>query len=336
MPELVQRERDWLYQPGNPELTETVERAYAAYEPMAKFPEAKASAEFAFTRTAAVSGLTYEDMVQDQQHLTALGLIFQHTLSRAPSAAEVSKYLPQLKANTQNWKSIWREQAQSAERDSRFGYYASSPLTNYKDNTGRKISEQCFGGVGPKCDAAVPAIDWLQFKPVNRFALYGQPMEYLEGPVVVGSILHDNTCVRNPAGFYCHGTEVFGEIAKNNNTPAALEWNKAVYNARDTRGWRTQFGPYPSDKNQRLEWSDDLRFVPNRHAKMARIAGLTAERVPSVVYNNGETKATLRLKAPSNTSVDQSDVEFCASKAFSRTGANPGEFTLIGPWGICR
>ncbi len=102
LPELVQRERDWLYQPGNPELTETVERAYAAYEPMAKFPEAKASAEFAFTRTAAVSGLTYADMVQDQQHLTALGLIFQHTLSRAPGAAEVSKYLPQLKANTQN------------------------------------------------------------------------------------------------------------------------------------------------------------------------------------------------------------------------------------------
>lgn len=148
-------------------------------------------------------------------------------------------------------------------------------------------------------------------------------MVYYKSAVVVGSILHDAAC-RNPEGVYCRGIkrDLWRELplVKNGNFPATREWNKAVYNTHDDRGWVGKFGPYPADDALEKTYSDDMREARyNRMTYMADVAvfGIFTAPSPSISYTAGEKRATLRLEAPAGTNLDWRDQEFCASDTSS-------------------
>jgi hypothetical protein len=112
-----------------------------------------------------------------------------------------------------------------------------------------------------------------------------------------------------------------------------MEWNKASWNVIDQRTWRETFGPYPTDITWRdLEWYDDIRPVPNRVAKMAPVLSMLAFPGLTESYNGGETKRSRALKAPSGTDLDDTDVQFCKSGAFTGRWVAPYK----APWGDCK
>ena len=177
--------------------------------------------------------------------------------------------------------------------------------------------ERCFGGVGPGC-GGVPGL-----APVTKNA-DGSVTTY----VAVGSILHDNCCLRNGnAGTWCGELNpqnvIMDELSLKHLVGAcAMEWSKAVYNVRDRRWWAHTFGPYKG-----TEGGDDLTQTSNRHAKMS-----LANSPVFVDYSGGETNMTRSLKAPNGTNLDIDDEEFCESGHFVEVH---NMVVGVGRWGVC-
>jgi pimeloyl-ACP methyl ester carboxylesterase len=178
--------------------------------------------------------------------------------------------------------------------------------------------ERCFGAVGPGCEGAPNA------------GVVQHPDGSITASVAVGSILHDNCCLRNgPDGVWCGGIGkaiAYDELSIQQHVfgHCSQEWSKAVYNVRDNRMWRVTFSPY----NKPLEGGDDLSQTANRHAKMS-----VANSPLFVDYTGGETLATRALLAPPGTVLDIDDVAFCRSGEFSERH----DIVIgIGRWGKCK
>jgi len=161
-------------------------------------------------------------------------------------------------------------------------------------------------------------------------------MGYIKMATAVGSILHGNTCLRHPDGSWCAEwpTMVTGEIPiVKIFRPAAMQWNKAVWNVHDHRFWMDTYGPYPTDADAMRQFSDDLRQVPNRPSKMAKVGVWFGEfAAPDLTepYQDGETKQSAHLFAPKGAFVDPYDDAYCSSKTLHE------DHNLTGQrWGIC-
>jgi len=183
----------------------------------------------------------------------------------------------------------------------------------------RGQAERCFGAIGPGCDGAPLA------------GVEKQPNGSLRAHVAVGSILHDNCCLRNPDGFMCGGNQNnFADLAQlagvNDRLVCAKEWRKAVYNNLNVRKWWFDFGPYV-DADLSDRYGDDLTLTSGRQTRMANVAGQFI-----YTYDGGETPATRRLCAPTGANLDKDDVQFCCSGQFSGTWWAPG----MSEWGACR
>lgn len=289
---------------------------------------------------AAASGLSNADQISSWKQIGIVALAYKHLLQRQPTPDETRRDVALLKSGT-TWRQYWRQIAQSAERDTRFGYWAPAPIpdaTQAKTVFGLPFtptSQQCFGGLGPKCAGGIPEIVNGNVAP-SWFGGFRLPdntsMAYVAIGVAVGSILHDNACLRDMTGLNCNGLGA-GDLIKVGSFPAVMEWNKASWNVIDQRTWRATFGPYPTDTYQRdKEWYDDIRLIPNRPAKMAITLSMLAFPGLTEDYRGGETRQSKALNAPTNTSLDDTDVAFCKSKAFSSTGV----FPLKASWGICK
>jgi hypothetical protein len=230
---------------------------------------------------------------------------------------------------------VWTAIAQSDERLVRFGTWAPAQV-GYDS-----AHEICFGAIGPKCDGAPRS------NPVwkDKFTRPdGMEMGYIEIQVSVGSILHDNACLRSGGvGTFCNG------LAKGillDSLPlatyvqaASLEWNKAAYNTYDGRFWTARFGPYPVNGQERANWSDDLTKVSNRPSKMAPVlagglqtVGLGGWPVPTIDYKLGESRQSKVLKAPRGTAVDRGDAAFCAAQQYTEEGM----WWVAKWWGTCK
>ena len=289
---------------------------------------------------AAASGLPADQQIAAWKEIGVVALAYKHLLGRQPTPAETQRDVAALKAGT-TWKQLWRQLAQSPERESRFGYWAPAPIPSGAE--AQRVfglpsvpqSQQCFGGLGPKCAGGIPEVVNGKVAPAwsGAFRLPDNtPMGYITIGVAVGSILHDNACLRDMSGLNCNGLGA-GDLIKVGGFPAVMEWNKAAWNVMDQRTWRETFGPYPTDPAQReAEWYDDIRPVPNRLAMMAPVLSMLTFPGLTEQYRAGETRRSRALKAPANSSVDDTDVQFCGSGAFSSRGV----FPLKASWGICR
>jgi hypothetical protein len=138
--------------------------------------------------------------------------------------------------------------------------------------------ERCFGGIGQSCSPAGPLS--------LRKCAQGQ----IPFMVSVGSILHDNCCLRNPQGRWCQGRENLDFSAA-----CSPEWDKAFFDSIQGRVWSACFGPYT---------------YTNQEDNMAEVIG-----------RNGypETVSSMKLSAPSGALLDPSDEAFCESKRFAET-----------------
>ena len=318
-----------------------LERAYT--DGGQRFAHYKAADKKMWLALADTSGMTYDELVKSWAGIFFVGYAFKHLLERPPRAEEVKRHSLNI-SGVSNWQSFWREIATSPERDEKFGYWAPVPFHSREAAQrafGRKSPtgpEQCFGGMGDKCEGGIPQYPEVQPRWLNRFTLPdGTQMGFVSIGVAVGSILHDNACIQNRDGLNCNGIGP-GDLIKTGDGPAALEWNKAAWNLLDTRNWRARFGPYPLDKRARREgsfgegWYDDLRPVSSRESWMASALGMVTIPVQSIRYTGGETKASRRLKAPPNTTLDRKDKAFCASGQFAHTETPP----MKSPSGTCR
>lgn len=285
------------------------------------------------------SGMSYEELVASWPAIYVVHYAFQHLLGRQPNADEIKKYAAKVPA-ANNWHPFWRELATSPERDQKFGYYAPAPFTTANDAAkafGLKSPrgpEQCFGGIGDKCEGGVPPVyPGVQPRWINEFTLPdGTRMGWVELGVAVGSVLHDNACLADRSGLNCNGIGG-GDLIKTGSWPAGLEWNKAGWNVIDSRFWRERFGPYPVDKNaRRTGWYDDVRPMLAREAWMAPAVSMITIPLHTERYKGAETKASRHLKAPRWTTLDGKDQQFCASGVFEVRGETP----LKAPWGNCR
>ena len=286
---------------------------------------------------AAASGLSADQQIAAWKEIGVIALAYKHVLGRQPTPAETQGDVAALKSGT-TWKQLWRRLAQSPERESRFGYWAPAPMPASEAPAVFGIasgSQQCFGGLGPKCAGGIPEVVNGKVAPAwsGSFRLPDNTsMGYVSIGVAVGSILHDNACLRDMSGLNCNGVGA-GDLIKIGGFPAVMEWNKAAWNVIDQRTWRETFGPYPTDQAQReAEWYDDIRPVPNRISMMAPVLSMLAFPGLTESYRGGETRRSRALKAPANTSVDDTDVQFCGSGGFASQGA----FPLKASWGICR
>ena len=289
---------------------------------------------------AAASGLSPDQQIAAWKEIGVVALAYKHLLGRQPTPGETQRDVAALKAGT-TWKQLWRQLAQSPERESRFGYWAPAPIPSGAE--AQRVfglasvpqSQQCFGGLGPKCAGGIPEVVNGKVAPTwsGPFRLPDNtPMGYITIGVAVGSILHDNACLRDMSGLNCNGLGA-GDLIKVGGFPAVMEWNKAAWNVIDQRTWRETFGPYPSDVAQReAEWYDDIRPVSNRLAMMAPVLSMLTFPGLTESYRGGETRRSRALKAPASTSVDDTDVQFCGAGAFSSQGV----FPLKASWGICR
>lgn len=151
--------------------------------------------------------------------------------------------------------------------------------------------EKCFGAIGPGCAGAPFASPRTQSN--------GKLMM----KVAVGSILHDNCCLKNPNGKWCgkYSEIQRGPFNDGHDGNCDKEWNKAVWNTQpsDNRTWEVEFDP---------KANSDLTPVGNpRRAVFAKN------------YQNGgtwtgpEVAATRKLAAPRGTNLDVGDQAFCAS-----------------------
>jgi hypothetical protein len=289
---------------------------------------------------ASASGLSTADQISSWKEIGVVALAYKHLLGRQPTTAEIRRDVAALRAGT-TWKQLWRQLAQSPERDSRFGFWAPAPIPTPGEArqafglSFTPVSQQCFGAIGPKCAGGIPDVMNDKVQPA-WFGTFRMPdntsMGYVQIGTVVGSILHDNACLRDMGGLNCNGLGA-GDFIKTGLWPASLEWNKAAWNVIDHRSWRETFGPYPTDASARdADWYDDIRLVTNRNAMMAPVISIIAFPGLTVQYHGGETRRTKALQAPSGTSLDDTDVGFCKSGAFSSQGV----FPLKASWGICR
>ncbi len=285
------------------------------------------------------SGLTYEELVKSWGAIFLVDYVFQSLLERQPSTDEMKRHASFLGNALGSWRNLWREIATTPERDQKFGYYAPAPFNSREDAQrafGRKsppTPEQCFGGMGDKCEGGIPAYPEVQPRWVKRTILpEGTEMGFIEIGVAVGSILHDNACLQSQDGLNCKGIGP-GDLVKTGSGPAALEWNKAAWNLLDTRNWRARFGPYPVNKDERRSgWYDDLRPVTSRESWMAPALGMVTIPVQTIRYTGGETKASRRLKASPYITLDGKDQAFCASGVFQYRTNTP----MKSPSGTCR
>ena len=290
---------------------------------------------------ASVSGLTSAQRVAAWKEIGVVALEYRHILERLPTAAETQRDVAALTAGT-TWKQLWRQLAHSPERDQRFGYWAAAPIPD-SVQAGRDFgmavppwtSQQCSGGLGPKCGGGIPDIVNGKVAPV-WFGAFRMPdgtqLAYVEIGVAVGSILHDAACLKDKGGLNCNGLGA-GDLIKTGLWPAGLEWNKASWNVIDQRTWRAKFGPYPTDPLLRdRDWYDDLRPTPARPAMMAPAISMLAWPGLTVKYTGGESRQSSVLRAPAGTSLDDTDVAYCQSRAFGSTGWFVGKAS----WGICK
>lgn len=165
---------------------------------------------------------------------------------------------------------------------------------------GSEAPEQCFGGIGPKCDGAPLA-------PADPRASDGTQITW----VAVGSIAHDNCCVRNPlTGAWCTGPFTNDSWS----APCKGEWEKAVRNTREGKRWRVIFGPYTI-----YNPADDTSPTVGR--KMGLPTARGGRDVPQWPNESGFTR---RLSAPSGTKMDPDDEEFCVTGRFSAKTASDG------------
>lgn len=310
-----------------------VERALAS---LFKWDSAPASVVQKW-RTAQLNGgpVLYEEL---RRHLAAemVDIAYRQLLKREPDPQGRQHYIDLLLGPNYTGELVWKELARSQERLDRFGYWAPH-VTGFD---GKR--ELCFGAVGPGCQG----VPWLnEPRWVDKFTRPdGVEMGYIEIYVAVGSILHDNSCLRY-GGHYCSGIPagVTGDLIPlaQYAQGSSLEWNKAVYNMKDGRVWRHKFGPYPLDDRLRGLYSDDLTKVANRSSKMAPVIhigvlGIFIGRVsfatpyPSVPYVHGETRQTRALVAPAGVPVDRGDQEFCASGRYTE-GVDG-----LQEWGSCQ
>jgi hypothetical protein len=298
---------------------------------------------------ASAAGMTSAELVAAWKEIGIVALEYKHILNRAPTAAETRRDVAALKAGT-TWQQLWRQLAHSAERDTRFGYWAAAPIPDSlqaQRDFGLAVppwtAQTCSGGLGPRCDGGIP--DWVndQVQPA-WFGAFRMPdnteLAYVEMGIAVGSVLHDNACLMYKDGLNCNGMGA-GDLVKNLPTPitgapmygaASLEWNKAAWNVLDKRTWRARFGPYPTDPGMRnRNWYDDLRPVAARPAMMAPAVSMFTWPGLTQQYTGGESRQSRALLAPAGTPLDATDVAFCRSGAFGSTGSFIGK----APWGIC-
>ncbi|HEX6598216.1 MAG TPA: fibronectin type III domain-containing protein [Gemmatimonadaceae bacterium] len=290
-------------------------------------------------RAAAASDFPEEELVSRWKEIGVAAILYSHILKREPTGNELRTQVNAL-VGGKPWRDIWRELAQSSEREQRFGAWAGAPMT--LDQARRtfnwavpRTGEQCFGGLGPACSGGVPEIyGWVQPRWHDYFTMPdGTRMASVELGVAVGSILHDNACMDAPqgTGIACQGWEPVTDLTKHAGVPAAMEWNKASWNVIDGRGWRTVFGPYPVDATQRRSWYDDLRPVPARRAMMAKPLGPLVLPILDQPYRGRERRASRMLEAPTGARLDGTDGAFCKRKQFKDTQAPIGK----APLGIC-
>lgn len=340
---LVGQHRQWLRTNAYTSAgAEVAERAYRAVYGRPPNPDERRGAMDWISRDAEI----YETLVQRltrakanqqaaadsarrQQAEAAVDLAYRQLLQRAPDDAGRRHYVNLMMMSGWSVEDVWTSIARSQERLDRFGHWAPARVSY----NGKR--EQCFGAIGPRCDGA-PGTPAPEF--VNRFRRPdGVEMGWIRIAVAPGSILHDNICLRQPLGAWCSGwpTVPAHELPLIKAVmPAAMEWNKAVYNVIDGRYWIEDFGPYPVDAGLRAEFSDDLTPVPNRPSFMAPVGvvlGVGALPWNFVRYTQGETRRTRALAAPAGKAVDRGDEQFCRSGSY-REEAN---WWLQKFWGIC-
>jgi len=283
--------------------------------------------------------MTSSEQIAAWKEIGVLALEYHHILGRRPSPDETRRGVATLRAGT-TWKQLWRQLAHSAERDSVFGYWAAAPIPDSlqaQRDFGLAVPpwtpQQCYGGVGPKCGGIPEELNNYVYP--HWYGAFHMPdgteLAYVEMGVAVGSILHDNACLKYKEGLNCNGMG-WGDLWKTAG-PAELEWSKATWNVFDNRTWRATFGPYPTDPIQRdREWYDDLRPVPARPTLMGPSFSVVTWPDLTEPYTGSETRQTLALLAPAGTGLDRSDVAFCRSGVWGSTGSAP----FKAPWGICR
>lgn len=180
--------------------------------------------------------------------------------------------------------------------------------------------EQCFGAVGAGCEG-VSILAPGQPHGDGTYTMY----------VSVGSIEHDNCCLKNPNGNWCSpdmqnpmaaiGHVGMSQIADwlNQNGACAAEWRKAFWNAMDHRQWQQRF-PISSLSNGHTsypsgQWSDDLTPVAARPSVLPD----PLDNYDLRGGNYGETATSIVLAAPDGSGLDIDDARFCASGSFRRT-----------------
>jgi hypothetical protein len=138
--------------------TAMLERAFS--EGGRPYAHYKAADKKMWLALADKSGMTYDELVKSWAGIFFVGYAFKHLLERPPSAEEVKRH--SLKISGSNWQNFWREIATSPERDEKFGYWAPVPFHSREAAQrafGRKSPpgpEQCFGGMGDKCEGGIP------------------------------------------------------------------------------------------------------------------------------------------------------------------------------------
>lgn len=263
--------------------------------------------------------------------------LLRHNAMPADSATVASLVARQIAGEP--WTHIWRDVAQSPERERSQGWWAPAPLepaeVRGRFNLGMTPGpEQCFGGIGDKCDSPIPGYPSIAPRWHDTFRLPdGTEMGFVDIGVAVGSILHDNTCLwHHEDGLNCNGLGA-GDLTKHASWPGAIEWNKASWNVIDRHYWKATFGPYPTDKDtRRAGWYDDLRPAKAREAWMAPVLGMVTTPDQTIRYSGGETRETARLKAPRGNELDGKDAAFCTSQTFSKTINR----LLKAPSGVCQ
>jgi hypothetical protein len=155
--------------------------------------------------------------------------------------------------------------------------------------------ERCFGAVGSKC-AGAPRADVLQ------------EGDYYIAWVSVGSIVHDNCCLRNPQkGIWCQDSPPIPWL-HDGAGPCSAEWRKAFNNTLAGLQWQHKFGPYPKNDEG---FSDPLDHRKGRFTKLPN-----SDHAFTIDYLKGETESTMKLSAKPGTKLDGVDVEFCEFKRF--------------------
>jgi hypothetical protein len=315
--------------------------ARALQDGMAQHPAFPIPDADAWKKIAYESNLSYDDLLKSYDAIWVVHLAYQKLLGRAPETAGANHWLGHLRGGM-TWETMWRMVAHSPERERTFGAWAPAPYdvaTDAQRDFGLSFAptpEQCFGGLGDKCEGGIPTVANDQVQPIwnDTFMMPdGTRMGYVDIGVAVGSILHDNVCLRDRGALNCNGLG-WGDLVKSPFWAGSLEWNKATYNTTDRRAWRQRFGPYPTDQGaRRARWFDDLRPMPAREAWMAPVVSIGTVPYQTVRYAGNETRESRRLAAPAGARLDWRDQQMCRSGAFSSVGNYlPG----LAPAGICQ